>query len=117
MKRASPVQLRQAIKSREEFEAWWSETMNTETMDLHRCSFPLTDDVDQPYACHETGRGWMSWQASRSSPVVELPPIPEIPEEPEEAIDDSYMDAYHSAARMREACAKAIEAAGVKVKS
>ncbi|HJH21442.1 MAG TPA: hypothetical protein K8W20_22405 [Pseudomonas lactis] len=59
-------------KMREEFEAWWAENMNTEMMDLHRCSFPLTDYVEQPYACHETGRGWMSWQASRADIEVDL---------------------------------------------
>jgi hypothetical protein len=47
--------------------------------------------------------------------AVILPPAPEMPEEPLCADDDSYMDAYHAARRMRTACAKAIEAAGLKV--
>ena len=47
--------------------------------------------------------------------TVMLPPAPELPEEPPFADDDSYMDAYHAARRMRTACAKAIEAAGLKV--
>lgn len=57
-----------------------------------------------------------AWFASRSAVVVELPPMPDAPEEPEEAIDDSHMDAYHSAIGMRHACAKFVEAAGLKVK-
>ncbi|MNG23831.1 hypothetical protein D3C84_1084830 [compost metagenome] len=47
--------------------------------------------------------------------VVDLPPPPAEPDEPEDAIDDSHMDAFHAANRMRSACEKAIEAAGVKV--
>lgn len=60
--------------------------------------------------------GWAAWQASRESLVIELPPLPAEPEEPECAMDDSHMDAYHAAGRMRNACAKAIEVAGGKVK-
>jgi hypothetical protein len=46
---------------------------------------------------------------------VILPPLPEVPEEPAFADDDSHMDAYHAARRMRSACAKAIAAAGLTV--
>src|SRR5690554_1847791 len=53
-------------KMREEFESWWKATMNTEAMDLHRCEFPMTRPENQPYACHETNRAWMAWQASRA---------------------------------------------------
>lgn len=53
--------------------------------------------------------------ASRKPPVVRLPAAPELPEEPEDAIDDSFMDEYHSAVQMRDACKKAIEDAGVRV--
>ncbi|MGE1156989.1 hypothetical protein [Pseudomonas kitaguniensis] len=56
-----------------------------------------------------------AWFASRIAVVVELPPMPDAPEEPEEAIDDSHMDAYHSAIGMRHACAQFIKAAGLKV--
>ncbi|UVL26797.1 hypothetical protein [Pseudomonas donghuensis] len=59
---------------------------------------------------------WWAWQASREAVVVELPPAPARPEEPEFALDDSHMDAYNVAVRMRDACAKAIEAQGLKVK-
>lgn len=57
-----------------------------------------------------------AWQASRECQVIELPAEPECPEDPEEAIDDSHMDAYHSAIRMRNACRDSIHAAGVKTK-
>lgn len=57
-----------------------------------------------------------AWEESRKTVVVELPPAPARPEEPEFAVDDSDMDAYHAAVRMRDACAKAIEAQGLKVK-
>lgn len=58
---------------------------------------------------------WIAWQASRAALAVELPPACPMPEEPEEAIDDSHMDAYHAANKMRKACAASIKAAGVKV--
>lgn len=51
--------------------------------------------------------------ASPAQASVILPPAPELPEEPLFADDDSHMDAYHAACRMRNACAKAIAAAGV----
>ena len=59
---------------------------------------------------------WWAWQASRECLVIERPPEPEYPEDPEEAIDDSHMDSYHSAIRMRNACRDSIHAAGVKTK-
>lgn len=40
-------------------------------------------------------------------------PMPVMPEQPEDAIDDSWMDGYNAALRMREQCQRAIEAAGV----
>ena len=58
---------------------------------------------------------WHFWKESRAAVVVDLPPAPAEPDAPEDAIDDSHMDAYHAAQRMRNACAKAIEAAGLKV--
>ena len=60
-------------KVREEFEAWWSATMNIEEMDLWRCEYPLTKEENQPYACHETQRSWMAWKASRESIKAEAP--------------------------------------------
>ena len=60
---------------------------------------------------------WYFWNESRAVVVVDMPPAPAEPEEPECAIDDSHMDAFHAANRMRSACEKAIEAAGLKVRS
>jgi len=62
-------------------------------------------------------KAWHWFKRSREMLVVELPPAPEAPDDPEEAIDDSHMDAYHTAIGMRHACAKFIEAAGIKVKA
>jgi hypothetical protein len=55
---------------------------------------------------------WHFWKESRASLVVDLPTVGT---EPEDAIDDSYMDGHRAAVRMRNACFKAIEAAGLKV--
>ena len=57
-----------------------------------------------------------AWKASRECLVIDLPAEPEFPEDPDEAIDDSHMDAYHSAIRIRNACRDSIHAAGVKTK-
>lgn len=48
---------------RDKFEAFWRKEMNVEVMDLHRCEFPMTAYNDQPYACHETERGRLTWMA------------------------------------------------------
>lgn len=58
---------------------------------------------------------WYFWKQSRADVTVVLPPAPAEAEDPEDAIDDSHMDAFHAANRMRSACEKAIEAAGLKV--
>jgi hypothetical protein len=58
---------------------------------------------------------WHFWKESRAAVVVTLPPAPTEPEAPEDAIDDSHMDAFHAANRMRSACEKAIEGVGLKV--
>lgn len=60
---------------------------------------------------------WWAWRKSRGLVQVELPPIPSEPEVPDNAIDDSWMDGYNAAKRMRDRCVKAVEAAGFKVKS
>lgn len=59
------------------FEAWWTQEMNLKEMDLHRCQFPMTPDHKQPYACPETQRSWLTWQASAASPppVAQISPI------------------------------------------
>lgn len=46
------------------------------------------------------------------APAIALP-MPVMPEQPEDAIDDSWMDGYNAALRMREDCMRAIEAAGL----
>lgn len=51
------------LSERDKFEAFWRSTMNVQDMDLHRCEFPMTAYDDQPYACHETERGRMTWMA------------------------------------------------------
>ena len=73
---------------------------------------PYANGAWSPYA----NGAWDGWKASRESLVIELPPAPPVPEEPEEAIDDSHMDGYNAAVRMRSACEKSIKAAGLKVK-
>lgn len=51
------------LSERDKFEAFWRSTMNVQDMDLHRCEFPMTAYDDQPYACHETERGRLTWMA------------------------------------------------------
>lgn len=46
-------------------------------------------------------------------PAIVLP-MPVMPEQPEDAVDDSWMDGYNAALRMREQCLRAIEAAGMQ---
>ncbi|WP_322979174.1 hypothetical protein [Pseudomonas sp. C11] len=45
--------------------------------------------------------------------AIELP-MPVMPEQPEGAIDDSWMDGYNAALRMREQCQRAIQAADLQ---
>ena len=54
--------------------------------------------------------------ADTTRPQAIVLPMPVMPEQPEDAIDDSWMDGYNAALRMREECRRAIEAAGLKVK-
>lgn len=51
------------LSERDKFEAFWRKEMNIEAMDLHRCEFPMIAYDDQPYACHETERGRLTWMA------------------------------------------------------
>ena len=98
--------------SRDQFEA----TVIKQFEGLGEESPSLTRNDDGDYQGLEAQAAWWGWQASREAVVVELPPAPARPEEPEFALDDSHMDAYNAAVRMRDACAKAIEAQGLKVK-
>ena len=52
-------------KERELFESFWSENMNLVEMDLHRHIYPMNSGWS--YACHETNRAWMTWQACAKS--------------------------------------------------
>jgi hypothetical protein len=106
-------------KMREEFSAWYLAEV-TESYGKG-CRAQAEKNLEWVF---EDGRfaepmlrlGLQAWQASREALVIELPPEPSVPEEPEEAIDDSHMDAYHAAKRMRAECVKSVKAAGVKVK-
>jgi hypothetical protein len=60
-------------------------------------------------------KAWHWFKRSREMLVVDLPPEPQVPDEPEEAVDDSHMDGYHAAIRMRSACFKAVNAAGITI--
>ncbi|QZA71293.1 hypothetical protein AH02_51 [Pseudomonas phage AH02] len=100
-------------EANESFEVWREEQI---------ASLVRTGHLEAAKAFEQLGSiHWMAWQsawqASRAVVVIELPPLPEVPEDPVEAIDDSHMDAYHSAIGMRHACAKFIESAGLRVKS
>lgn len=75
----------------------------------------LKDEHHDRYSMIWTQTAWMAWQASRAALAIDLPSVGPEPEAPEDAIDDSYMDAHHAAIRMRNACFKAVEAAGLKV--
>lgn len=50
--------------------------------------------------------------ADTPAPTAIVLPMPVMPEQPEDAIDDSWMDGYNAALRMREECQRAIDAAG-----
>ena len=60
-------------------------------------------------------KAWHWFKRSREMLVVELPAVPQVPDEPEDAIDDSHMDGYQAAIRMRSACFKAVDAAGITI--
>ena len=92
---------------REEFEAWFS----VNAPDINNLA---ADRAVKHMMIKELA--FLTWQASRECLVIDLPPEPECPEDPEEAIDDSHMDAYHSAIRIRNACSDSIHAVGVKTK-
>ena len=100
---------------REEFDAWQSK--ETPGADLEHCGELIGNGPARvSYRNMYVAERWIGWQASRECLVIDLPPEPEYPEDPEEAIDDSHMDSYHSAIRMRNACRDSIHAAGVKTK-
>ena len=101
---------------REEFEAWVQKRAARSHAGYHPRLLKRCDLVPDCYAISWVDSAFEGWQASRECLVIEMPAEPECPEDPDEAIDDSHMDAYHSAIRMRNACRNSIHAAGVKTK-
>lgn len=104
------------MKIREDFEAACKQHAIDAGFPEYDYGFERSSEDANCYSDSHTQAAWWAWQTSRATLVIELPPSPSVPEDPEEAIDDSHMDAYHSAIGMRHACAKFIEAGGVKVK-
>lgn len=104
--------------NRKKFEAWFIQKANKDTgMCMSMADIAGKRGPKGDYDSYGYLHGcWVGWQASRECLVIELPPEPEYPDEPDDAIDDSYMDEYHSAIRMRNACRDSIHAAGVKTK-
>lgn len=90
-------------KMREDFEAWHRAKYQTKhqtgrpTRDMHNGVY------DEKYGPDEQQDRWEIWQASRESLVIELP---------------GACECCHGQAEidMNEACAQAIEAAGLRVK-
>lgn len=73
-------------------------------------------NTNQPPADHWAQRFWdigREYGALPSDAPAIVLPMPVMPEQPEDAIDDSWMDGYNAAGRMREDCMRAIEAAGL----
>jgi hypothetical protein len=65
-----------------------------------------------PPAEHWAQRFWDIGREYAELPGAIVLPMPVMPEQPEDAIDDSWMDGYNAALRMREECQRAIDAAG-----
>lgn len=107
-----PLEIAQE-RVREQFEAWIKANWPNQLLDRFS---PGPEDGEGEYTGFTVQHCWEAWKASRAAVVVEMPPEPKVPEDPEEAIDDSHMDSYHSAVRMRKACAKSVTAAGLQVK-
>lgn len=92
-------------KLREEFEAFLLPTWSRKT---------FVDSAGELQYVEEWVQGaWIGWQGARAAQVVQLPPLPAIPEPEEFAIDDSHMDAYNAAKKMRADCLKAIQHLGL----
>lgn len=73
-------------------------------------------DTSPPPAGHWAQRFWdigREYGALPSDAPAIVLPMPVMPEQPEDAIDDSWMDGYNAALRMREDCMRAIEAAAL----
>ncbi|WP_370869498.1 hypothetical protein [Pseudomonas sp.] len=77
-------------------------------------------NTNPPPADHWAQRFWdigrEYGELPAASPAIVIP-MPVMPEQPEDAIDDSWMDGYNAALRMREDCMRAIESAGAALKA
>lgn len=103
---------------RDEFESAFTEEMVSRCGEGFRSSvrlFFVEREPDGTYSNPIAFAGWWAWQASRQALVVVLPPEPTQPEAPEFALDDSHMDAFHAAVRMRDGCHEAITVLGLRV--
>lgn len=67
------------------------------------------------YRSLQVNGAWWGWQASRESLVIELPYVASYPANEASSDQDYYLDEAKS--DMRHQCRKAIEAAGLKVRS
>lgn len=85
------------MKIREEFETACKQHAIDAGFPEYDYGFERSSEDANCYLDSHTQAAWWAWQESRSSLVVGFPPAPPLPEEPEEGIDDSHMDAYHSA--------------------
>ncbi|WP_405118794.1 hypothetical protein [Pseudomonas leptonychotis] len=65
----------------------------------------------QPPEGHWAQRFWDIGREYAALPGAIVLPMPDMPDEPVGAIDDSWMDGYNAALRMREQCMRAIDAA------
>lgn len=95
-------------KMREEFEAWQADSYSGPFTD----PFWLVRDSKDPerYALFEIQSSWRAWQASRAAVVVELPVRTNA--RPAEEVS------WHSIRNQTiDACARSVQAAGLKVKS
>ena len=96
---------------REEFEEFAS--------DQYEWPQAIEKNADGEYKLMTTYQAWITWQASRASLCVELPPSLDMPDEDECGDYEEYeaMEAITCTANgMRHACLNAIHAAGVKTR-
>ena len=80
-------------------------------------SFIKLQRLGDSYSVPRVARAWHWFKRSREMLVVDLPTVGPSPEPPEDAIDDSWLDAHHAKIQMRNACFKAVDAAGIKIAS
>lgn len=97
--------------SRQKFESWFCKRHEVQP------SSQLLERKENGQYLYCTAReSFEIWQASRDYAAVELPSLPAIPEPDDFAIDDSRMDGYNAAKRMRNQCERVIENAGIAIR-